>query len=159
MSKVVCSIMAVMVFGSLGGCRGKAIAEPQTIPSRPSLGAPIERIGRPLTANALLAPLAPDEISDRRKEAYNGSAPAEWPEVEVGIRHTLGLYDGFDGICGNQWLADTDNEPRLMRYHRLATLLADDRIWINSKSSVCTQYLAVELAAFGRSETLGADCG
>jgi hypothetical protein len=46
-----------------------------------------------------------------------------------------------------------------MRYRALATLLADDRLWVNSASSVCSQLFAVELASVGGSSGLQEDCG
>ena len=42
------------------------------------------------------------------------------------LQLTLGLYDGFDRACGNQWLADRNAEPA-KRYQALAKVLADDR--------------------------------
>ena len=127
-------------------------------PMRPALGAPIDRAGRPLTANALIGPIAPDDVSDRRKEAYNRAAPADWPQFVGDIQVSLGLYDGFDGTCGNQWASDRGAEPP-KRYHVLAKALADDRLWIDSKSTVCSQYLAVELAALAGPGSPKGDCG
>jgi len=123
--------------------------------TRPAIGSPVDRIGRPLTGNALLGPLDPEQVSDRRKEAYNRAAPADWPQFASDIQRTLGLYDGFDGTCGNQWLADRNAEPSL-RYAVLAKTLADDRLWVNSASKACTRFLAVEFAANG---SQNADCG
>jgi hypothetical protein len=105
----------------------------------------IDRVGRPLTGNALLAPLAPDEVSDNLKERYNEANPATAAPFVPEIEKTLALYDGFDGKCGNQLLADRA-EQSPARYRTLAVLLADDRLWLNSESTVCTQFFAVELA-------------
>src|SRR5260221_119826 len=115
------------------------------IPPRPMLGTQIERVGRPLIKNGLIGPLAAGDVSNARKEAYNRAAVKDWPQFVADILPTLGLYDGFDGKCGNQWLAGPDDKSDA-RYRSLANMLADDRLWVNSKSSVCTQYLAVELA-------------
>ncbi len=123
--------------------------------SFPALGKPLDRVGRTLTGNALIGPLDPVEVSSRRKEQYNRAAPSDWPRFSADIQRTLGLYDAFDGICGNQWLADTRTAPSL-RYHALARLLADDRLWVDSRSKVCTRYLAVELNAMG---VMNTDCG
>jgi hypothetical protein len=103
-------------------------------------------------------PLAADAISDRRKEAYNRVARTGWARFSVDIERTLGLYDGFDGRCGSQWSADTRGNPS-QRYKTLSKLLADDRIWVNSASSVCTQFLAVEFTTFGTPGALAGDCG
>lgn len=118
----------------------------------------VDRAGRPLTGNALLGGLATAEESNRLKEQYNAATPSEAasfiPEIEKG----LALYDGYDGNCGNQWLVDQGTQPR-HRYRTLAALLADDRLWVNSASGVCTQLLAVELASRSRKRSLKRDCG
>jgi hypothetical protein len=38
-------------------------------------------------------------------------------------------------------------------------LLADDRLWVNSASQVCTHFLAVELAQLTDQPALADDCG
>lgn len=117
----------------------------------------IDRAGRPLTGNALLGTLDTAEASDRMKEAYNAAAPADAERFAAEIAKNLGLYDGFDGTCGNQLLAGPAASPE--RYLPLARLLADDRLWINSGATTCTQLFAVELAALGGRAALASDCG
>jgi hypothetical protein len=136
----------------------KQIAAGQTTQrTMPKLGEQIERTARPLIKNALVGgPLAPDSISDQRKEAYNRAARSEWGRFASDIERTLGLYDGFDGQCGNQWIAKPGSARR---YAVLSRLLADDRIWINSSSSQCTQFLAVEFTALGSPGASPSDCG
>jgi hypothetical protein len=146
------------VFAASHGCSSRMHGAGREIPARPALGAAIERVGRPLTGNALLGPFDPDDVSDRRKETYNRAAPAEWSQFVADIERTLALYDGFDGTCGDQWLASRDARPAT-RYRVLAQLLADDRLWINSKSVVCKQFLAVERAQLAGSGSPSADCG
>jgi hypothetical protein len=158
MQTLICSIVAMTVFAAAYGCSSRMHGAAPELPARPALGVAIERVGRPLTGNALLGPLAPDDVSDRRKEAYNRAAPAEWSQFAADIERTLALYDGFDGTCGDQWLAGRNAKPA-MRYRALAELLADDRLWINSKSVVCTQFLAVERAQFAAPDSPSADCG
>ncbi len=118
------------------------VYKPASTPSKPALGARVERIGRPLTGNGLIGLLAPAEVSNARKETYNAAARKDWLQFADDIRSALALYDGFDGTCGNQWIAGRGAE----RYRALAEMLADDRLWVNSKSAVCKQFLAVELA-------------
>lgn len=142
----------------IAGCSSQMHSAPRERPSRPSLGAPIDRVGRPLIGNALLGPTDTADASDRRKEQYNRAAPGAWPSFIADMERTLGLYDGLDRTCGNQWLADQRGAPA-MRYHALATLFADDRLWINSQSTRCTQYLAVERAALAVPGAATADCG
>jgi len=118
----------------------------------------IDREGRPLTGNALLGLLAPDTDSDRLKEDYNAATPDTSAQFIPEIQKALGLYDAFDGHCGNQLLADKKTETS-MRYRAMATVLADDRIWVNSASGVCTQLFAVELASLTGRKDLRNDCG
>lgn len=117
----------------------------------------IDRMGRPLTGNALLGTLATDKVSDKLKEDYNRATPATGARFVPEIEKTLGLYDGFDGKCGNQLLAG--KQETVGRYRELATLLADDRLWVNSASGICTQLFAVELAQFAGQSALKNDCG
>jgi hypothetical protein len=118
----------------------------------------LDRAARPLTGNALLGTLASDEVSDQLKEDYNAATPATSGRFVAEIQKDLGLYDAFDGQCGNQLLAQPKAAPA-MRYLALATLLADDRLWVNSASTVCTQLMAVELAALAGKKSLKNDCG
>ena len=103
----------------------------------------LDRAGRPLTGNALLGTLASAEVSDRLKEEYNRATPSTATRFVPEIEKTLGLYDAFDGTCGNQFLANSET-PAAERYRALAQLLADDRLWIDGASMKCTQLFAVE---------------
>ena len=117
----------------------------------------IDRAGRPLTGNALLSPLDSDR-GDTLKEAYNAATPASSAVFVTEIQKSLGLYDGYDGICGNQLLIDRKAPPP-QRYRALAVLLADDRLWVNSAATTCTQLFAVERASLAGETALAGDCG
>ncbi|QWF19550.1 DUF4331 family protein [Lysobacter capsici] len=120
----------------------------------------IDRAGRTLTGNALLGTLDGEEVSDALKERYNAATPATGAPFVPEIEKSLGLYDGFDGRCGNQWLARRAPPPPSSPYRALAELLADDRLWINSASKVCARPFAVELAQFDRhNKAWRRDCG
>jgi hypothetical protein len=118
---------------------------------------PLDRMGRPLTGNALLGTLATALVSDKLKEDYNHATAAMAARFVPEMEKTLGLYDAFDGKCGNQLLAG--KVAAAGRYSQLATLLADDRLWVNSASQVCTQFFAVELAQLTGQRALANDCG
>ena len=112
-------------------------------PGRPLPGRPIDRMGRALTGNALLHTIGTDDDANAMKEDYNRAAPVDWQTFAPEIGRNLALYDSFDGVLGNQWLAVRgDDTPA--RYQPLAQLLADDRLWVDSRVSTCTRYLAVE---------------
>jgi hypothetical protein len=118
----------------------------------------LNRVGRPLVKNALLGLFAPDSVGDSLKEQWNAATPATSARFIPEIQKALGLYDGFDGKCGNQLLANPEAAPSA-RYLALATLLTDDRLWVNGASSVCTQLFAVELANLAGRSVLKDDCG
>jgi len=121
-------------------------------------GKQIDRAGRPLTGNSLLGTLADEDSANRLKEEYNAATPDSSARFVPDIEKGLQLYDSFDGKCGNQLLARADRPPS-ERYRQLAELLADDRLWVNSESTLCTQLFAVELAnAAGQKERV-IDCG
>jgi hypothetical protein len=118
----------------------------------------IDRMGRPLTGNALLGTIATEEVSNALKEQYNAATPATSARFIPEIEKALALYDGFDGACGNAWLVDTKAAPA-QRYRALATLLADDRLWVDSTQTTCTQLFGVERAALGKQAPGAPDCG
>ncbi len=149
------AILALSI--AMHGCASQIESALALPPESPLLGAPIERAGRPLTGNGLISPLAGGEVSNPRKEQYNRAAPADWPQFAADIARTLGLYDGFDRRCGNQWLARNDAAAG-ERYRALAALLADDRLWVDRRSTVCHELFAVERAALG-GPAAAHDCG
>ena len=116
----------------------------------------VDRMGRPLTGNAMMAPLAQDGLSDRLKEEYNAVTPADAGRFVPEIEKTLGLYDAFDGQCGNGLLADSEPEHR---YRPLAKLLADDRLWVDSRFAKCEQFMAVERRSLRKESIATGDCG
>lgn len=109
----------------------------------------IDRLGRPMSKNALLGLFGPDDQTFALREAYNLVTPATAQRFIPEIERGLALYDGFDGICGNQLMA---GPPGPGRYHKLATLLADDRLWVDSRAKSCARFMAVERGIAG-------DCG
>jgi hypothetical protein len=119
-------------------------------------GKQVDRMGRPLTGNAMLAPLAQDDVSDRLKEDYNAATPTGADRFVPEIEKTLALYDGFDAQCGNGLLALPEPDQR---YRPLARLLADDRLWVDSRFGVCSQFMAVERAALRDERGAAEDCG
>jgi len=113
-------------------------------PGHPPLeaGTSIDRMGRALTAQALIGTFDSREVSDARKSAYNRAPQDTWEAFAPELAATLAIYDGFDGKCGNQWLSA--KQPPLSRYQPLALLLADDRLWIDSRAAKCGGFLSLE---------------
>jgi hypothetical protein len=122
-------------------------------------GKPIDRGGLPFVKNTLLgvAPFATDDASAVRREAFNGALPSTSAQFIPDFQRTLAFQDSLDGKCGNQLLAAAEESPA--RYLRLAKLFAEDRLWVNSASTVCTQFFAVERANLTGEKSVSADCG
>jgi hypothetical protein len=128
-------------------------------PAIPTLGAEIDRMGRPAINTALNHTFdTVDATKNAAKDAWNANAtPSTWvatfmPEVEK----NLAILDAIDATCGNQLFADT-TKTDASRYAKLAGVLADDRLWVNTAATACTTYLAVEANATG--VVVNADCG
>ncbi len=117
-----------------------------------------DRVGRPLTKNALLGLTDADGVDDTLKEAWNRAMPATSARFVPDMEKSLAFYDGLDGACGNQLLIASEAD-REGRYRPLALLLADDRLWVNAASTQCTQLFAVELASLDGRADLNGDCG
>jgi len=142
--------------GSAGdaGDGGDADAGP---PPPPTLGAQIDRFGRPAINTALNHTFDTSAAKGPAKDAYNADSDAgAWgAEYTPQFALNLAIYDSLDtggftdggGGCGNQFLAQDD--AGAARYHALAGVLANDKMWIYTGSTTCTQYLGVELVATG----------
>jgi hypothetical protein len=123
----------------------------------PVLGKQVDRMGRPAINTAgNQAFEAMIETADMGKNAYNAeSDPAKWTAFVPEIQKNLAILDSLDTVCGNQLAADMSKmDPS--RYAKLAGVLADDRLYVNSAGAVCSTYLGVEANALG---VMNADCG
>src|SRR5262245_17719816 len=128
-----------------------------TTPGPPALGVQIDRIGRAGVNTALVDPFSLDAPSKAaNQDAYTASAtPSQWAASFGGrIATNLAILDSLDTVCGNQLLAGP--APVAGRYGTLATVLADDQLYVNTSSGTCTTYLAVEANAVGIANS---DCG
>jgi hypothetical protein len=124
-----------------------------------SAGRPLDHMGRPFVANTLLgiAPFSADDASGLLRQEFNEAPPMASARFIADLEKSLAFQDSLDGKCGNQVLAEPQESP--LRYQTLAKAFADDRLWVNSASSVCTQFFAVELANLGDQKALSKDCG
>ncbi len=128
-------------------------------PPRPALGATqIDRMGRAGVNTALTDPfdivqgMTPNQV----KDAYNALPdPTTWaPRFKGNIAANLAILDSLDTVCGNQLLAG--GTATAGRYDTLASVLADDRLYVRTDRTTCTTYLGVEANAVGIAND---DCG
>lgn len=154
---------------SLGGCCGDVLLDPRFFdaglndgslppgadalprdtgtgfPAMPNVGPQVDRVGRPLITTLLVAPFDDPGTRDQRRGAFNGAPPAQWAQAETELRTSQAAFDGIDRQCANQILATNANTAE--RYGPLATILADDQLWVNADGVECRFYFAVELSA------------
>jgi len=142
-----------------------------TSPPPPVIGvAQIDRMGRAVVNTANTAPFFREPtvvlncqecVRERIEHDVIGddynveTLPSQWIRFASIIELNLAVLDSLDGVCGNQVLA---GPPGAGRYRRLAELLANDQLFVNTTSGTCDQYLAVEANAAGIPGTAN-DCG
>lgn len=135
----------------------------------------VDRMGRAAIATALIEAFNPDMAArDMAKTTYNTDGnPAGWAEAYDGeavanmpgklIIGSLAVLDTLDTLgdvaCGNHPLRNIldANPPVKPQFSGLASVLADDQLYVASKNTTCDTYLAVELAAVGMMAPT--DCG
>ncbi len=124
-------------------------------PPPPTLGTQIDRMGRPAINTALDHTFDPNtSTKNAAKDSYNAdNSPSHWSTYVPEFEKNLAIYDGLDTTCGNQAGFGAAGNPG---YATLATVLSNDVLWLNTGSTTCAQYLAVEFAALGVNNT---DCG
>jgi Domain of unknown function (DUF4331) len=123
-------------------------------------GRPLNRMAQPFVKNTLLgvAPFSTDDASGRLRDEFNAADPATSERFIKDLEKTLAFQDSLDGKCGNAILSNDKSGPA-SRYHALAAAFANDRLWVNGASRVCTQYFAVELSQLAGRRELANDCG
>ena len=165
------AVLTVAVLASCGGDGAVGDAshdgpelDAQDFPPAPTLGAPIDRMGRPVIntmLNSLFEPNATKKAAKR--DAYNHAVePAGWPTATLDptavpatrilgeLSAYLGIFDSVDtgltaGGCGNlpRYATPASN----VSYAELAGILADDQLYVDTTRSQCDRYLAVEFSA------------
>jgi len=93
----------------------------------------VDRKGRP-AVNTALIDLFGTSLS--MKDDYNSNDdPASWSQYIPEMQMNLEILDTLDGVSGNA----------LLPANVLATVLAEDRLLVDTSQAVCDAYLAVEL--------------
>ncbi|HEY2517749.1 MAG TPA: hypothetical protein VGI39_43065 [Polyangiaceae bacterium] len=135
-------------------------------PAPPALGTLVDRMARPAINTALNHAFDGNATTaGAAKDAYNADTDAGgWvPAYSGQFAANLAILDSLDkgalandgGGCGNQPYADPDAGAD--RYKTLSSVLAADMLWLNTASTTCSQYLAVELNA--TNVMANTDCG
>ena len=113
----------------------------------PAIGDQIDRAGRPSVASLFIDPFDFDGKQGATLDEYNHNAdPTTWvARYSPMMADAIAVWDGFDKTCGNSRFYDMTNMTySAAGYTTLATLFADDRLFINTASGKCDGYLDVE---------------
>ncbi len=156
-----------------GGKKDAAIDAPM-IPPVPTLGAQIDRMGRPAINTALNGTFLPAGMAKTaQKDAYNHAAdPATWLTTQVKTNTTivqelaanLAIFDVLDqgtaitgAGCGNAALYTAP--PSTTSYTNLAKLLADDALYVDTAKASSKTFLALELEFATQAQIVHDDAG
>ena len=142
--------------GGSGGSGGMA-AMPRGKNNPPTPGTQIDRLGRPAINTATNHTFDTDETAKgAAKDAYNAAAQADWPSFAGEIEANLAILDSLDANCGNQLVADQNANDR---YSFLATVLADDELYVLTTTGECGVYLGLEGEIVGALASGDGKCG
>jgi len=148
-----------------------------TTPLPPTLGAQIDRAGRPGITDALIAAFAASGADpSAQKAAYNQAPdPATWKTIPVRagvtiddeIKANVAVFDAIDnGLvqnaktlpgCGNA--LGYIGPPSATTYRAAADLFADDQLYVDSSKPTCAVYFALELEQTKGGSFVHSTCG
>jgi hypothetical protein len=140
-----------------GGTAGGGGTGGGNIPVPPTLGAQIDRMGRPAINTALnKVAVTDDAVKQAGKDAYNQDATSSgWPAAYAAeFAGNLAVFDALDTVCGNQLLYTPSDAGS--PYGTFAGALSNDWLIVDTTKTTCG-YLGVETPILG----LGAEgtCG
>jgi hypothetical protein len=131
-------------------------------PAPPTLGAQIDRMGRPAINTVLNHGFDPNATAAAAaKDTYNqDGSVGTWPTSygpEIG--KNLAVLDALDGVCGNQieyngMLAGQVGSAGSNSYAQLAGLLSMDVLVLETAKTNCPYYLSVEFAILQNAPTI-----
>lgn len=141
-----------------GGGDTSTDPQPRGADNMPTMGAQIDRMGRPAISTALIMTFSGDDAAKNdRKDAYNAAAAADWAGFQANIAGSLGILDSLDTDCGNQLLADDGDADG--RYNGLAGVLVDDQLYVHADRGTCGTYLGLEAEVVGVLDPDTGGCG
>ncbi len=137
--------------GGSGGTTGDGGSGGVADPSAPTLGAQIDRMGRPAINTALNDTLGKSEADkNTAHDAWNGEADtSNWSGFGGAVSASLGFLDSLDTVCGNQAASCMDTTAGC--YATLGTVLANDVLVLNTAGTDPAGYLGAELEFIGAS--------
>ncbi len=136
-----------------------------SFPAAPALGPQLDRVGRPAINTALNALLEPADIAAGMRDKYDqGAVASAWLDLvlrtgtpnqttKLEFKANLAVLDALDTSattgCGNQALyngmASGGGAAAASSYDELATVLADDQLYVDTLKTSCQKYLSLEV--------------
>lgn len=143
--------------GSIGDGGSGGVADP----AAPTLGAQIDRKGRPAIDTALNDTLGKSEADkNTAHDAWNGEADtSKWSGFAGAVSTSLGFLDSLDTVCGNQAASCDPMTPVAGCYATLGTVLANDVLVLNAAGTTPAGYLGAELEFIGMAASNAAKGG
>jgi hypothetical protein len=175
------ALAATLALASCGGDRLAGDALPGDtgapdmagVPPPPTLGAQLDRMGRPLIATALIGVFAADPAQSALRDAYNRAPdPAAWRTTALATNVTiagelaanLAVFDALDNglAVQSQTLTGCGNALKYgspAGYQGAAEIFADDELHVDSGQTSCAVYLALELEFASAGTLIHDSCG
>lgn len=110
-------------------------------PPPPPLGEMVDRVGRPLIAQFLIGTELPAAQRLAAQQQYQLLGPLDGFRFEAEMARHLALYDGADSESS----AGDQCRPAAT-YPELASVLANDRLFVDTDQGNCTHFFEVERA-------------
>ncbi|MES1209541.1 MAG: DUF4331 family protein [Pseudomonadota bacterium] len=133
--------------GTTGAAGGGGTGGSGGLGAPPTVGAQIDRIGRPAINTAITDPFDANATTHGMKQdMYNAATPSTAMSFEAAFESNLAILDSLDMNCGNQFAADK-TKTDATRYKPLADVLLDDQLYVDTSSGTCSVYLGVEANA------------
>lgn len=110
-------------------------------PPPPPLGEMVDRVGRPLISRLLIGATLPPAERIAAQQQYRLKGPLDGFRFEAEMARGFALYDGADS---EDSAGDQCRPPAT--YPELASVLANDRLFVDTDQGNCTYFFEVERA-------------
>jgi hypothetical protein len=123
-------------------------------PPPPPLGEMVDRVGRPLIARLLIGTTSPEAERAAAQQQYQRLGPLDGFRFEVEMARHIALFDGADSyaFAGDQCRSAASGTE-------LASILANDRLFVDTDQGNCTHFFEVERAFLVSRGTSRTSCG
>lgn len=177
--------LAAAALAAVAGCGGSGKAAGDSpdggasdapgTPMPPTLGAQLDRMGRPGVGEFLIATLGGADAADRQAAYRQASDPKTWATtplaknvtIESELRANIGPFDAIDAglVINSTTLPGCTNTLGYQKpvgatsYQTLIDILADDELYLDTAKGTCATYFSLELELASAETLLHDTCG